>query len=81
VWCWKGDYWNLGLGAEIGLYFAESEGAFHWKVVENDKFISVDMTLTHVGAVSNPVFDCRLQKPIGHLYFPKWNKEAPRPAR
>lgn len=20
VWCWKGDYWNLGTGAEIGIY-------------------------------------------------------------
>lgn len=21
VWCWKGDYWNLGAGAEIGIYY------------------------------------------------------------
>ena len=23
VWCWKGDYWNLGPGAEIGIYVQE----------------------------------------------------------
>lgn len=21
VWCWKADYWNLGAGAEIGIYY------------------------------------------------------------
>ena len=25
VWCWKGDYWNLGPGAEIGIYVQENE--------------------------------------------------------
>ena len=25
VWVWKGDYWNLGAGAEIGIYFTSSE--------------------------------------------------------
>ncbi len=25
VWCWKGDYWNLGPGAEIGIYVQEDE--------------------------------------------------------
>ncbi len=24
VWCWKGDYWNLGPGAEIGIYFQDN---------------------------------------------------------
>ena len=23
VWCWKGDYWNLGAGAEIGVYYTD----------------------------------------------------------
>jgi RHS repeat-associated protein len=27
IWCWKGDYWNLGAGAEIGIYYNENEDA------------------------------------------------------
>ncbi len=23
IWCWKGEYWNLGAGAEIGIYYNE----------------------------------------------------------
>jgi RHS repeat-associated protein len=23
VWCWKADYWNLGAGAEIGMYYQD----------------------------------------------------------
>ena len=23
VWCWKADYWNLGAGAEIGIYYTK----------------------------------------------------------
>ena len=25
VWCWKGDYWNLGPGAEIGIYYQKDQ--------------------------------------------------------
>jgi RHS repeat-associated protein len=24
VWCWKADYWNLGAGAEIGIYYQDN---------------------------------------------------------
>ena len=24
IWCWKADYWNLGAGAEIGIYYTDS---------------------------------------------------------
>ncbi len=27
IWCWKADYWNLGAGAEIGIYYADAENA------------------------------------------------------
>ncbi len=27
VWCWKGDYWNLGAGAEVGIYYCEALAA------------------------------------------------------
>lgn len=23
IWCWKADYWNLGAGAEIGIYYTD----------------------------------------------------------
>jgi len=26
LWCWKADYWNLGAGAEIGIYCQEDQG-------------------------------------------------------
>ena len=46
LWCWKGDYYNLGMGAEIGLYWALHEYAFHWQAVSSPDFLTVDMTLT-----------------------------------
>lgn len=60
VWCWKGDYWNLGPGAEIGIYFQEdaerAERGFydidkdnlkiktHMKVDYNGKFDEIKQT-------------------------------------
>ena len=38
-WIWKGDYWNLGAGAEIGIYYQDdlvqaSKG--YYKISEDD---------------------------------------------
>ncbi len=40
VWCWKADYWNLGAGAEIGIY---STSDLYSK---NQSFYEVDTNLT-----------------------------------
>ena len=35
IWAWKGDYLNLGAGAEIGIYVDNKKtflGAKHWDV-------------------------------------------------
>lgn len=32
LWMWKGDYWNLGAGAELGIYYG---GEPHWYVDTN----------------------------------------------
>ena len=40
MWIWKGDYWNLGAGAEIGIYHTDSE------IYHNNAFYDVDTNLT-----------------------------------
>ncbi len=39
LWMWKGDYLNLGAGAELGIY---TGGEPHWKV---DKTLAMDMSM------------------------------------
>ena len=36
LWMWKGDYWNLGSGAEIGIYYDPDsiEGIDHYDVID-----------------------------------------------
>jgi len=42
-WAWKGDYINLGTGAELGIYYGDSTSDFsHLKV---DKSLAMSMTL------------------------------------
>ena len=42
-WAWKGDYINLGVGAELGIYYGGPWKNFsHWKV---DKSLAMPMTL------------------------------------
>jgi len=40
LWAWKGDYINLGAGAELGIYYG---GGSHWLV---DKELAMSMSLT-----------------------------------
>ena len=47
LWAWKGDYWNLQSGAEVGLYvyneqLSEESGEDHYDVVD----FEVPMTLS-----------------------------------
>ena len=46
LWCWKGDYYNLGVGTEFGLYYALREKALHWNTVYSGYYLSVDMTIS-----------------------------------
>jgi hypothetical protein len=39
LWAWKGNYINLGAGAELGIYYG---GAPHWKVNKN---LAMDMSM------------------------------------
>ena len=34
LWMWKGDYWNLGTGSEIGLYQQSAESRTHYDAVD-----------------------------------------------
>lgn len=51
VWLWKGDYLNLGAGAETGIY---SGGGPHWLI---DKKLSMPMTLSLQNKDGNTIFD------------------------
>jgi hypothetical protein len=41
IWLWKGDYWNLGAGAEIGIYYTTSS----WKATHGYYEINTDLTV------------------------------------
>ncbi len=43
LWAWKGDYINLGAGAELGIYCDGTSQNSQWKV---DKSLAMPMTLT-----------------------------------
>ncbi|GMQ58874.1 hypothetical protein AN1V17_32700 [Vallitalea sediminicola] len=51
IWIWKGDYLNLGAGAEVGIYYG---GGPHWLI---DKDLSLPMTLSLEDSDSNDIFD------------------------
>ena len=41
IWCWKADYWNLGAGAEIGIYYTEEESNAEANFYEIDPQLTV----------------------------------------
>lgn len=43
LWAWKGDYLNLGAGAELGIYYGGKDINSFWKI---DKSLAMPMTLT-----------------------------------
>ena len=45
LWLWKGDYWNLGTGAEIGLYTTAKESTSSNPADANAHFDAVDFNL------------------------------------
>lgn len=50
-WAWKGDYLNLGAGAELGIYsrlVVNGKGTGHW-VAETKSALPMTMTLKHNG--------------------------------
>ena len=48
LWCWKGDYINLGAGAELGIY----TGSGWHKQVDTSLAMPMSMTLSHNGSES-----------------------------
>ena len=49
VWIWKGDYWNLGAGAEIGIYKTDSFYSYsrHFYEVDPDLKLTVDILIKY----------------------------------
>ena len=58
LWMWKGDYWNLGSGAEIGLYCDPDkiEGVAHYDVIDYE----LPMTLGMYNYYDEDNIDCVL---------------------
>ena len=58
LWLWKGDYWNLASGAEIGLYYNPEniEGANHYDVID----FELPMTLGLYNYYDEDNIDCVL---------------------
>lgn len=45
VWIWKGDYWNLGAGAEIGIYVANTKEQYDNNFYEVDVNLVLDVNM------------------------------------
>ena len=48
IWMWKGDYINLGAGAEAGIY--EYAGLGHW-FTATDMAMPMELSLTYKGCL------------------------------
>jgi len=46
LWAWKGDYINLGAGAELGIYKDGTSKKSHWEAAP-EKAMPMTLTLTH----------------------------------
>jgi len=46
LWAWKGDYINLGAGAELGIYKGGNGKDSHWEAAPEDA-MPMTLTLTH----------------------------------
>lgn len=57
VWIWKGDYWNLGAGAEIGIYTTNNSYAQmrHFYNVNTNLRLVVDMNIKYYGNTLNHI--------------------------
>lgn len=55
VWCWKADYWNLGAGAEIGIYYTKDFDKLqkgYFEIGATDEFklnVITEMDVTYDG--------------------------------
>ena len=45
IWIWKGDYWNLGAGAEIGIYVANTQEQYDSNFYEVDENLVLDVNM------------------------------------
>ena len=54
LWAWKGDYLNLGAGAELGFYYGGETVNSIWQI---DKSLSMPMTLTLTHKINGTIVD------------------------
>ena len=59
IWIWKGDYWNLGAGAEIGIYTAtespnvENEEVFYQINTNNTLHVEMTVKYKYLGLIED----------------------------
>ena len=51
-WAWKGDYLNLGAGAELGFYYGGTDMNSIWQI---DKSLAMPMTLTLIHKINGTI--------------------------
>ena len=54
LWAWKGDYLNLGAGAELGFYYGGEDVNSIWQI---DKSLAMPMTLTLIHKIYGTIVD------------------------
>ena len=54
LWAWKGDYLNLGAGAELGFYYGGEDMNSIWQI---DKTLAMPMTLTLVHRIYGTIIN------------------------
>ena len=52
LWAWKGDYLNLGAGAELGFYYGGEDANSIWQI---DKSLAMPMTLTLIHKINGTI--------------------------
>ena len=52
LWAWKGDYINLGAGAELGFYYGGEDSNSIWQI---DKSLAMPMTLTLIHKINGTI--------------------------
>ena len=52
LWAWKGDYLNLGAGAELGFYYGGEDVNSIWQI---DKSLAMPMTLTLIHKIHGTI--------------------------
>ena len=75
LWAWKGDYINLGAGAELGIYYGGKDKDSFWLV---DKSLAMPMTLTLAHKIYGNIVDNWDNEGNNSWWITSFNPKYPR---